>query len=47
MQAKKVKPWVVQTMNEYFNEIEDPIQNWPISLQKLLIEKLSAKNHMD
>ena len=39
VQAKKVKPWVVQTMNEYFNEIEDPIQNWPISLQKLLIEK--------
>ena len=35
VQAKKVKPWVVQTMNEYFNEIEDPIQNWPISLQKL------------
>ena len=39
VQAKKVKPWVVETMGKYFREIEDPTQSWPISLQKLLNEK--------
>jgi adenine/guanine phosphoribosyltransferase-like PRPP-binding protein/membrane-associated phospholipid phosphatase len=39
VQAKKVKPWVVETMGEYFKEIEDPTRSWPMPLQKLLNEK--------
>ena len=39
VQSRTVKPWVVKTMSSYFNEIEDPMENWPDSLKQLLASK--------